>query len=421
VSFDIENDICPAATFNRNGAGCCAKEKGIPGFSPGGFYMRIGIDGRFLQGPRRGIGQYVYYLIKELLGLDDENEYVIFYNSLKTGEFVFDKTTPRLKQIWCNIPGTLLRHTWPRFRFPPVEYFIGNVDIFHNPANFCFTHYAPIPSHAKMVATFNGMADPATIWESYDPKKINNWFWNTAREAKIIIMISEMAKEDFLRRVHVPEERIRVIYYGVNEEFRLLEDRKAVEAVLSKHGLAGKRYLLYVGGAEPNKNLSALISTFCQISKRADFEDVYLAFAGNIDNFYRGLIGEAARLGIERKIVSIGYVGHDKLPFIYNGAEAFVLPTLNEWFGIPVLEAMACGLPVITSKNTGAIEAVGDSVITFDPENKKEMADSISAVLRDKGLRLSLRDKGRERVKKLSWKETARKTLAVYEEVYNKD
>jgi len=380
--------------------------------------MRIGIDGRFLQGPRRGIGQYVYYLIKELSGLDDKNEYVIFYNSLKTGKFVFDGAAPRLKQIWCNIPGTILRYTWPRLHFPPVEYFIGNVDIFHNPANFCFTHYVPIPSRAKMVATFNGMADPAAIWESYDPKKIDNWFLTTAREAKIIIMISEMAKKDFIRRVHVPEERIRVIYYGVSEEFRPIEDRRAVEKVLSKYNLAGKRYLLYVGGAEPNKNLFVLIRAFCETSKKPGLEDIYLALAGDIDSFYRNLMREAERLDIRRKTVFTGYVGHDDLPSLYNGAEAFILPTLNEWFGIPVLEAMACGLPVITSKNTGAVEAVGDSVVTFDPKDTKEMADSICAVLGDKELRLSLVGRGRKRVKKLSWKETARKTLAVYKETY---
>ena len=149
-------------------------------------------------------------------------------------------------------------------------------------------------------------------------------------------------------------------------------------------------------------------------------EDLHLALAGKIDDFYRALINKTKTLGIERKVIYTGYVSHDDLPFIYNGAEAFVLPTLVEWFGIPVLEAMACGVPVVASKNTGAVEAVGGAAVLFDPEDAKEMADSISAVLRDKNLRISLREKGLGRVKKLSWRETARQTLVVYEEVYNR-
>ena len=385
--------------------------------------MKIGIDARFLQGPRRGQGQYVYYLIKELLEIDAENEYVIFYNSLKTGEFAFDRDTRRLKQVWCNVPGTVLRQTWPRLRFPLVEYLIGDVDIFHNSGNFCFTHYVPIPSRAKMVATFHGMADPSMLMEKCDRKKMEKldaWFGKIADKASVIITVSEMVKKDLLRRVYIPEERIRVIYCGVGEEFRPIKDTGMINAALSKFGLSGRRYLLYVGAAEPNKNLEALIDVFCALSKNAGMEGLSLVLAGEIDGFYAKLIRKAEALRLAQKVIFTGYVSHDDLPFIYNGAEAFVLPTLIEWFGIPVLEAMACGIPVIASKNTGALEAVGDSAVLFDPADRKGMADSIAAVISNRDLRLSLREKGMERVKKMSWKETARQTLSVYEEVYSK-
>ena len=383
--------------------------------------MKIGIDARFLQDPLRGQGQYVYYLVKELLGLDDGNEYVLFYNSFKTGGFAFDESTPHLKQVWCNIPGTVLKNTWPKLRFPPVEYLIGSVDLFHNPVNFNFTHYGPIPSRADMVSTFNGMADPATIWEKYDRNKLDAWFREIADKSSIIISVSEMAKKDLLRRVDIPEEKIRIVYQGVGEEFRPISDAKAVDTALSRYGLAGRRYLFYVGGAEPNKNLEALIDVFCALSKNAGMEGLHLALAGNINVFYRMLINKTKMLGMERKIIFTGYVSHDDLPFIYNGAEAFVLPTLDEWFGIPVLEAMACGVPVVTSKNTGALEAVGDdAAVLFDPRDAKDMADSIGGVLHDKGLCASLKEKALERVKRFSWKETARRTLAVYEEVHKR-
>lgn len=386
--------------------------------------MKIGIDARFLQGFRRGQGQYIYYLIKELLEIDAENEYVIFYNSLKTGEFAFDRNTRRLKQVWCNMPGTILRQTWSRFCFPPVEYSIGNVDIFHNSGNFCFTHYSPIPSRAKMVATFHGIADPSMLWKKYDRKKIEKidaWLRKIADKASVIITVSEMAKKHLMHLINVPGERIRVIYCGVNEKFRLINDPGMISTLLSKFGLAGRRYLLYVGGYEPNKNLEALLDVFCALSKNAGMDGLHLALVGEIDNFYRAaLIKKAEVLKIAQKVIFTDYISHDDLPFIYNGAEAFVLPTLIESFGIPVLEAMACGVPVITSKNTGVFEVVGDSVASFDPTDQKEMVDSIGAVLGNKSLCLSLRERALERVKGLSWEKTARQTLAVYEEVHKK-
>jgi len=258
------------------------------------------------------------------------------------------------------------------------------------------------------------------MWERYDQKKLDAWFVEIAERASAVITVSEMVKKDLLRRVYIPEERIRVIYYGVSEEFRPISDAEALDAALSKYGLAGRRYLLYAGGAEQNKNLVALIDVFCNISKRTGMEDLYLVLAGRIDYLYRALIDKTRTLGMERKVIFAGYVNHDDLPFIYNGAEAFVLPSLVEGFGIPVLEAMACGVPVVTSKNIGAVEAVGDAAALFDPGDAKEMADSISAVLLDKNLRISLREKGLERVKKLSWSQSARQTLAVYEEAYNR-
>lgn len=376
--------------------------------------MKIGIDARFLQGPKRGQGQYVYYLIKELLELGDGNEVIMFYNSLVTGAFAFDKKTPRLKQVWSNIPGTLLKQSWSMMRFPPVESLIGGIDVFHNPTNLSLTHYAPIPSRSPMVATFNGMAHPSTIWKAYDQKKLDGWFREIADRASIVIAVSEMVKKDLLSRVYIPEERIRVIHYGVSEEFRPMDDRKAVNAALSKYKLAGKSYLLYVGAAEPNKNLAALLDIFSGLSKNAGLEDLHLTLAGNLSEDYRCLVGKAEALGLAQKVIFTGQIDHDDLPAVYNGAEAFVLPTIVEWFGIPVLEAMACGIPVVLSRNTGALEAVNGCAVSFDPRDPRDMAASISEVLQNKTLRRSLAEKGIERVKHLSWKETARKTLAAY-------
>lgn len=381
--------------------------------------MKIGIDARFLQSARRGQGQYVYYLIKELLALGGEDEYVAFYNSFKVGALAFETSTPRLKQVWCTVPGTLLRASWSGLSFPPVEALIGGIDLFHNPTNFSFTHYAPIPSRAPMVATFNGMADPSTIWSAYDENRIDGWFRHVADTASMVIAVSKMVKDDLQRRVRIPDERIRIIPYGVSDEFRPISDQTELEKILSRYNVFGKRYLLYVGAAEPNKNLSTLVEAFSEISKRPGLDDVCLVMAGALDAFYHRLIDET-RKKIPGKAIFTGYVDHDDLPFLYSGASAFVLPTHVEWFGIPVLEAMACGTPVAASKNTGALDEVGDSVVSFDPADPKAMADSLHEILLNKDLRSSLRQKSLERVKGLSWKRTAGKTFEVYREAYRK-
>jgi glycosyltransferase involved in cell wall biosynthesis len=270
-----------------------------------------------------------------------------------------------------------------------------------------------------MVATFNGMAHPSTIWKKYDQKKLDRWFREVADKASIVIAVSDMTKKDLLSRVYIPEERIRVIHYGVSGEFKPMDDKRAVNAVLSKYGLMGKQYLLYVGAAEPNKNLAVLLDVFSGLSKNDGLEDMHLTLAGNPSEDYRSLSDKAEALGLAQKVIFTGQIDHDDLPAIYNGAEAFILPTIVEWFGIPVLEAMACGIPVAVSKNTGALEAVGGCAVPFDPRDPREMAASISEVLQNKSLRCSLAEKGIERVKQLSWKETARKTLAAYCEAYD--
>lgn len=378
--------------------------------------MRIGIDARFLQGPRRGQGQYVYYLIKELLGLGGDNDIVAFYNGSRRGAFAFDTATPRLRQVWSGVPGTFLKHSWSRLHAPKIEALIGDIDVFHEPVNFSFAQYGPIPSGAPMVVTFNGMSDPSTIWDKYDVSKIDGWFRDVARSARLVITISEMAKQDFIRRSGFPGERVRIVHYGVSGQFRPIADRKLLDPVLAKYALTGKRYLFYAGGAEPNKNLGALLAAFSAASKTDGMGGVILVLSGEESDFYRALHGKVSSLGLSHKVAFTGYVAHEELPYLYNGAAAFILPTFNEWFGIPVLEALACGVPVAASKNTGALDAVGDSVATFDPNDTQDIACSIREVITNRELRERMRSEGLERVKGLSWSQTAKKTLAVYKE-----
>lgn len=378
--------------------------------------MRIGIDARILQDELRGQGQYVYYLIKHLGQLSGDNEYVAFYNGIRGRLKSAGLESPRVKHVWSRFPGTLLWQSWSKLSFPPVEYFIGNIDVFHNTFNFNFTNYTPIPSKARMVATFNGMTDPSHIWRGRsDFSQVYRWFDIIASKASMIIAVSNSVKEDLLSRVKVEEERIRVIYYGVSDSFRPIQDKAAIEGVLSKHGLSGKRYILYVGASEKNKNLSGLLKAFAIVRKSK--EDIKLVLAGKIDPGYRIIMEESKMLGLSDSVIFTGYVSHEELPFMYNGACLFVLPTFHEWFGIPLIEAMACGVPVVAANCRGIPEVVGDSAILFDPYKPQAIADSIIAVLENEKLGDSLRVKGINRASGFTWQKTAEKTLEVYKKV----
>ncbi|HAH20747.1 MAG: hypothetical protein A2Y00_07340 [Omnitrophica WOR_2 bacterium GWF2_43_52] len=381
--------------------------------------MRIGIDARVLQNERRGQGQYVYYLIQELIKLGRHDEYLLFYNGFKKGRFAFGEDIPNLRQVWASIPGSLLKPLWSRCKFPPIEYLLGKVDVFHHTFNYNFTHYTPVPAYAPSVVTFNGMAPPETIWDSaqYNLKEIDRWFRIIARSAAKIIAVSRMAKDDLLKRVNVPEEKIRIIYCGVNENFMSTPDPLQTDLTLVKYGLKGARYIFYAGAAEKNKNLDGLIDGFRMIMGKPGIDDIHLVMAGSIDDNFQRLMRKVKELGLDKRVIFPGYISHESLPSLYRGAEAFVLPTFREWFGIPVLEAMASGVPVVVSKNTGALEIVGDAAVTFDPFDTRDIAAALEKIVRDRPLRRDLIALGLKRVSGYSWKKAAEETLSVYKEV----
>ncbi len=376
--------------------------------------MRIGIDARILQETLRGQGQYTHYLIKYLARRAPENEYIVFFNGLRRGKIFSSDLPSNVRQVWCHVPGTLLKPCWEIFRRPPVESFIGKVDVFHSPFNYTFVHHTPLPSVAPRVVTFNGMAHPSTIWDHYDERRINAWFREIARTSSRIICVSEMVRKDLESRVAVPSDVVRVVHYGVSDMFKPIDDTDARARVLARYGLGGKRFILYVGAAEKNKNLTGLLEAFALYRKKNNADALYLVLAGSIDAVYQRLIKEVSATEISRHVLFPGFIGHDDLPAVYSAAAVFVLPTFSEWFGIPILEALACGTATVASEHCGALEAVGDAVITFDPTHPEEIAQALSRILQDPGLRALLREKGMARARACSWEQTADKTLAVY-------
>ncbi|AXI24805.1 glycosyl transferase family 1 [Methanofervidicoccus sp. A16] len=235
-----------------------------------------------------------------------------------------------------------------------------------------------------------------------------------------IITISKHVKNDLVRHFSISEEKINVIYLGVNEHYKPIPENE-IEKIKYKYNLKFP-FILYVGSEQPRKNFPTLIKAFYKLKTKYGFNNIKLVKAGNpqISKYKRKHIMKLIdKLNLQKDIIFTGYVPEEDLPALYNAADLFVYPSIYEGFGLPPLEAMACGTPVITSNTSSLPEVVGDAGIMVDPYDVDGLSKAMYEVLTNDGLREELRKKGLERAKLFSWKECAEEHLKVYEEVYN--
>jgi len=233
----------------------------------------------------------------------------------------------------------------------------------------------------------------------------------SARRARRIIAISRSTKRDVIRLLGVPPEKVEVVYCGIDEAFHpLAEDQVAV--FRSERGLP-ERFVLFVGTIEPRKNVARLIEAFSVF--RFPFSDFRLVIGGAKGWFYDDVFARVEELGLEGQVVFPGYIPVSELPLWYNAAELFVYPSLYEGFGLPPLEAMACGTPVITANTSSLPEVVDSAGLTVDPLDVEGLAEAMRRVLGDEVLRREMRERGLQRAKSFSWMKTAQETVQVYQ------
>jgi glycosyltransferase involved in cell wall biosynthesis len=236
----------------------------------------------------------------------------------------------------------------------------------------------------------------------------------SARKASKIIAISENTKKDIIDYFRIDEEKIRVIYLGVDRQFSPQPDTNEV-GVLSKYNLP-RGYILSVGTLEPRKNILRLINAYKMVASTGEPVPKLVIVGGQ--GWRNEDLGKLVReSGLADRVVLVGYVPDEDLPTLYRNAAVFVYPSLYEGFGLPPLEAMACGTPVITSNISSIPEVVGDAAILIDPYNTTEIAQAIASVLNNKELRDRLKMNGLVRSNLFSWDKTARETLKLYQEV----
>ena len=369
--------------------------------------MRICVDISPAVHHRAGIGRYTQELTAALLAIDAGNEYVAFYN--RPAEAQVDPPLDRLRHLTTNLPNKPWRISVLLAQFARLsqDHLFPGIDLFH-----ATDHLLPCFKDTWSVFTLYDLAF-RSYPETHTP--LNRWFLTLMlprflRAANMVITISECTKRDAVRLYGLDEAKIRVIYGGVNPRFRPANP-EVISAIRIRYSLPG-RFITCVGTIEPRKNLTTLLEAYQALKSQGS--DHKLVIVGKKGWLYKGFFRRLRELGLEGEVIFPGFVPDEDLPALYSAATLFVFPSLYEGFGLPPLEAMACGTPVITSNTSSLPEVVGGAGILIDPHDVGGLVEAMGRVLTDEPLRAEMRVKGMERARGFTWEKTARETLGVY-------
>lgn len=354
-----------------------------------------------------GIGRYIQNLVENLAKIDGKNRYSITVNGGDGSEIPAVENL-RVFKTRVIIPVYSIKEQV----LLPMEMNRSGPDLLHYPS-----FNMPLVNSKPVVATIHDLIyylnrDACPSLAAYLYARF--MFKKAVKIARKIITVSEFTRSELVESLGVGPEKIAVIHNGVSGLYRPIAVEKQ-GAVLSKYGIRGG-YIFYAGNHQPRKNLVRLVQAFSLLKNK----DHQLVLTGKTDPRRADLYNAVNERGLEGRVLFIGAVPEEDLPGLYSGATVFAFPSLSEGFGLPPLEAMACGTPVVSSNATSLSEVVGDAGLTFDPEDAEAMAKAIERVLGSGALREELREKGLERVKKFSWRTAAEKTLKVYEEALNR-
>ena len=353
-----------------------------------------------------GMETYEQSFLRALAAIDNKRQYEIFCLNQKARQILgieqenFKYRILFPKNRWISMSATL-----------PALLYTSKIKLFHP------TYVPPILCPKPYVYTVHS----SVTWTHphFYPDKIR-WRVNRLqekgiKEARILLCVSKHVKDFIAERFHVPEERLAVVYHGVSPDFRPREEAEYKEHLQKRYGLTG-RYFLFAGKLKENKNISGLIRAFLLFRQQTN-SDIKLVLAGR-RLWSKGSLDQEIDAACQSgAVIELGHVEHEDMPLLYNSALALTFPSFWEGFGIPVLEAQASGIPVMTSNNSSLPEASGGHALHIDPESIEAMADAMRQLAENENLRQTLRQNGIANAKKFTWEKTARQTLAAYQRV----
>lgn len=368
--------------------------------------LRFGIDARLTYYRQGGIAQYTYHLIREFAALDTENQYLILHSRKDRRNLA---AAPNQKRVACWTPA---HHRFERSALS-IELAPHHLDLLHSP-----DFIPPRFGRYRKVITIHDLA--FLLYPDILTPDSRRYYADQIRDAAAradhIIAVSEATRNDVINMLDAPPEKVTTIPEAADARYRPLPPAE-IERVKKAHHLP-QDYLLFVGTYEPRKNLGGLLRAYDQL--RAELRDAPpLVIAGHRGWLYDQLFRLIEQLDLTQRITWLENPPDADLPALYNGARLFCLPSFYEGFGLPALEAMACGTPVVASERGSLPEVVGDAALLVNPDDPANIAAGLHRVLTDADLPAQLRQRGLARARLFTWRETARQTLAVYHTVVN--
>ena len=368
--------------------------------------MRIAIDARKLHD--YGIGTYVRNLLRQLARQDKTTEYVLICREIDLD--LASELGPNFRTVKEKAGAYSIREQLA----VPLDLRRERAALFHAP------HYVLPPlTPCRSVVTIHDCIH--LRFPQYLPSRIGYAYaraslWTATHRAARVITVSEASKRDILRYFRVPESRIDVIYNAIDDRFWEAPTPDAMERVRQRYQLTAP-FILYAGNIKPHKNLERLIEAFHLLRQDESLRDVQLLIIGDEISKYQMLRRAVHRHQLHKHVRFFGFVTDETLAALYRLADVFVFPSLYEGFGLPPLEAMASGTPVVTSNVSSLPEVVGDAALMIDPYEPQAIADAIRRVLVEPELRATLRTRGLARAREFSWERSIRRVRQIYDEV----
>ena len=371
--------------------------------------MKIGIDATSLPEHPVGAGRYILHLIESLAHIITNDELIVFIHHNRRHLLKLTEGD-HIRLVVIKDKNVAWRLIWEQTHLPGLTKKL-KLDILHSP------HYTmPFVHPCASIVTFHDMGFFLYPALYTTPKRVlfPLVMRQSARRSDALIAVSDSTRVDAIRLLKLPPQKITTIHLGVTPNFRLISDGTILENVRQKYKLPEK-FLLYVGTVEPRKNLVELLNAYKLLLARLPHQ--HLVIAGQLGWMYQDILAKLKDEVLRDKVYLAGYIPQEDLPAIYNLADIVIYPSLYEGFGLPVLEAMACGTPVITTNKSSIPEIVGDAGILLPEPDEETIFEAMLNLLNDPEKRREFSEKGLLRAAGFTWEATARATLEVYRRV----
>lgn len=377
--------------------------------------MKVGLISQVIDEQRTGIGTYTYNLIEKLINMGKTNNlYLIHFKGSK--DKIYTKTHEVITKVPFKFPKILIK----LMQAFELLYIIDriNVDILHFPSPPLIQTIPLFLLKSKKILTIHDLT-PLLYPETHLKRTVflgNLGLRLIKNKIDFIIAVSQSTKNDCVKYLNIPKEKIKVIYEASDEIYQPIDNKQEIREEIYKKYSIDSPFILYVGTLEKRKNIPVLMRAFYKLKKMKIAHK--LVIVGMIGWKYNDIFKTSEALNLQKDVIFPRYLLKEDLVKFYNLADLFVYPSLYEGFGLPPLEAMACGCPVITSNTSSLPEVVGDAGVMVNPYDVDELTNKMYEVLTDEGLKKELSKKGLERAKLFSWRKTAEETWKVYEMVY---